>query len=84
MESYRRYNIQYIDDDTIVMAAGNTVKIVKINNINNTAKEDDLIIPGVAGSSIGAIAVCFFFLSLILFQFFNNFFIMCFIIIINY
>lgn len=51
MESFRRYNMHYIDENTLVVAAGNTVKIF------NTVDSSYTLLPGVAGSSIGAIAV---------------------------
>lgn len=52
MESHRRYNMEYIDDYKIVMASGNTVKIMDINTLQHT------LLHGVSGSAIGAIAVC--------------------------
>ncbi len=51
MDSHRRYNIQYIDDHVIVVAAGNTVKLL------NLMTSSHVLLPGVAGNSIGAIAV---------------------------
>ena len=46
--------MQYIDTSTIVVAAGNTVKILNIQTHQHT------LLPGVSGTAIGAMAVCIY------------------------
>jgi hypothetical protein len=50
--------MQYIDSSTILVSAGNTVKILNIQTLQHT------LLPGVSGTSIGAIAVRSLFFNL--------------------